>query len=122
MAPRDVARAINIGRVAIGAGLVLAPGLAARGWVGADADRPAVAVLARALGVRDLVLGAMALHTMDRPEVGPRWLRTLAAVDAVDLAATLAARRALPAHGVVLVAAMASGAAAAQAWAATSAG
>jgi hypothetical protein len=108
--------------MAIGAGLVLAPRLSTAPWLGADAGRPSVAVLARALGVRDLVLGGIALHTMDRPEVGPRWLRTLAAVDGVDLAATLAARRALPAPGVALVAAMASGAAVAQAWAATTAG
>jgi hypothetical protein len=73
-------------------------------------------VALRALGVRDVVLGAMALHTLDHPEVAPRWQRTCAAVDAVDCAATLAARSALPPVGSALVAAIAAGGAATGAW------
>jgi hypothetical protein len=118
MTGRDVARVINSGRIGLGAALLLAPRRAMRGWIGADADAPGVAVLARALGVRDAVLGAIALHTIDNPQVGPRWQRTLALCDGVDLAATLAARRTLPPAGVALIVVMAGAAAGAQLWAA----
>jgi hypothetical protein len=72
-----------------------------------------VQALIRSLGVRDLVLGLIALHTLEHPQVGPRWQRTCAAVDAVDAAATLAAARDLPLSGVLATAVVAGGAAAA---------
>jgi hypothetical protein len=122
MSPRDVARILAAGRIAIGAALLAAPRPAVGMWIGRDAAAGAVAPLGRALGAREVVLGAIALHTLDSPQVGPRWLRTLAACDAVDLAATLAARRALPALGHALVVAMASAGAAGQLWAARALG
>jgi hypothetical protein len=115
---RDVARVLAFGRIAIGAGLLAAPRLTTSMWLGRDAASPAVAPLGRALGVREVVLGAMALHVLDRPEVAQRWLRALSACDVVDLAATVATRRALPAPGVMLVGALASAGAAGQLWAA----
>ena len=118
MAPRDLARLIAAGRIAIGAGLVLAPRLSTRPWIGADAGRPGAKVLARAMGSRDLVIGAIALHTLGNAQVAPRWQKAGAAVDAVDLAATLAARRELPRGGVALVVAMATCGIAGQVWAA----
>lgn len=118
MSPRTVARTIAIGRVAIGGALVVAPAFVARRWIGPDGDRQSVQVMARALGVRDLVLGLIALHTVDHPEVGPRWQRTLAACDLVDLTATVIGRSALPAAGAAGTVAMAGGAAAAELWAA----
>lgn len=118
MSPRDAARAVSLARVGLGAGLVLAPRLAGRGWLGAsEASRPATGVVLRAHGVRDAIIGAIALHTLDGA-AGPRYLRVAAVCDVVDLCATLAARRALPALGVGSVAAMAAGAVAAQVWAA----
>jgi hypothetical protein len=116
MTPRDVARAYGAGRVAIGAVALLAPRTIGRVWLGAAADTPAGGVAMRALGVRDVVLGAIALHTLDNPEVGPRWQRTCAAVDAVDCAATAAARDALPSVGSALVTAIAAAGAATGAW------
>ncbi|HEX8156922.1 MAG TPA: hypothetical protein VF526_06005 [Solirubrobacteraceae bacterium] len=118
MTGRDVARVINTGRIALGAALMLAPRLAARGWIGQDADAPGVTALARGLGVREAVLGAMGLHTMDNPQVGPRWQRTLALCDGVDLAATLAVRRSLPRAGVALIVVLAGSATGGQLWAA----
>jgi hypothetical protein len=118
LSPRDVARVVAAGRVAVGAALLIAPRLSTRLWLGSDAVRPGVRVIARALGVRDLTSGIVALHTIDAPDVGARWLRTLAAIDAVDFAATLAARRDLPRGGVALVAAMAGAGVAGQLWAA----
>ena len=118
MSPRGVARAVNLGRVGLGIGLVLAPRLAGRGWLGDEAARPATGAVLRAHGSRDAVIGAIALHTLGDDRVGPRWLRTAAICDGVDLWATLAARRALPPSGVAAISAMAAGAVVAQVWAA----
>ncbi|HEX8083810.1 MAG TPA: hypothetical protein VF529_05930 [Solirubrobacteraceae bacterium] len=96
MNPRDAARALAFGRIAFGAAAVLAPRLAAGGWVGADGRTSGATVLTRALGARDVLMGAMVLHTIDNPEVAPRWLSATAACDAVDLAATAATRDDLP--------------------------
>jgi hypothetical protein len=109
---------IASGRIAVGAALMVAPRVSTRAWLGDDAERPGTQVVARAMGVRDLVTGGIALHTLGNPDIGPRWQRTLAGVDAVDLLATLAARRALPRTGVALVVAMASVGIAGQLWAA----
>jgi hypothetical protein len=116
MAPREVARVLNAGRIAIGLGLVIAPRLAARAWIGAEADGPGTQAVARAHGIRDALLGAIALHTLDSPQVAPRYQATLAICDAVDLGATLAARRSLPWTGTVLVGAMAATGVAGQLW------
>ena len=69
------------------------------------------AALARALGVRDVLLGAMVLHTVDHPEVAPRWLAATAACDAVDFAAGAAVRSELPRVRGALGMAVAGGAA-----------
>jgi hypothetical protein len=54
-----IARGLAVNRITFGVGMVLAPGLYARAWVGADAaGEDTTKVLARALGARDLVLGA----------------------------------------------------------------
>src|SRR3954449_3046007 len=102
MDPRDVARVYGAGRVAVGAALLLAPRRLGRVWLGRPADTPAGAVAMRALGLRDAVLGAMALHPLHHPQGAPRWERHRAAVDAVHLAATAAARSALPPVGSAL--------------------
>ena len=116
MNPRDVGRAYGIGRAVFGAAMLLAPRLALRPFLGSAASEPAVGVAVRAAGVRDLVLGMMALHTLDHPEVAPRWQRTLGAIDAVDGLAVLAARDALPSAGVAAFVAIAAGGAATGAW------
>jgi hypothetical protein len=109
MAPRDVVRAINAGRVALGVGLLVAPRRSGRGWIGDDARLPGVAVVARAHGSREVLLGGLALHTAANARFAARMQHALAAVDAVDLVATLAARRSLPrtSIGVGLIAAIA---------------
>lgn len=107
MSPRTIARTIAAGRVAVGLGLLVAPRAVGRQWIGDDADRPGTTVMIRGLGARDLILGLLALHTVDHPQVGPRYQRTMVVCDAVDLGATLAVRDALPpaaVAGTVLVA------------------
>jgi hypothetical protein len=106
------AKALAIGRMAFGAAIVVAPGLT-QGWLGTHAESPAVQSLARMLGARDFVLGMIALHTAEHPEVGPRWQATCASVDCVDLLATVAGREDLPAAGVLGTVLLAGGAAAA---------
>ena len=108
MSPRDAARGYAAGRAALGAGLLLAPRLFDAPWLGAVARTPGGKVALHALGVRDVIIGAIALHTVDHPEVAPRWQRTCAVADAIDLAATVAARPALPRLGSALVAAIAA--------------
>jgi hypothetical protein len=114
MNPRLGARVLAGGRVVFGAALLVAPRQVGGSWLGKEyAERPAVRALARSIGIRDLVLGMIALHTVDHPDVGPRWLATCAVVDSVDLAATVAARSDLPKAGVAGTALVAGGAAAA---------
>jgi len=104
-------RAIAAGRIGAGLALLLAPGRVSRAWVG-DLG-PGALALSRAVGIRDLVMGAITLHTIDHPQVGPRWVATCALADAVDGAASLAARRALPPAGALGVPMIGLGAAAA---------
>jgi hypothetical protein len=106
------------GRVAIGAALLLAPRLSLGMWIGRDAAAGAVAAPARALGIREVALGPMALHVIEEPGVGAGLLRTLALCDGVDLLATLALRGTLPPAGRALIVAMAGAGVAGQLWAA----
>jgi hypothetical protein len=101
-------RAIAAGRVATGLGAMLAPRRIAKAWIGDDG--PGAEAVMRALGVRDLVMGAITLHTIDHPQVGPRWVATCALTDLVDGAATWAVRGALPRTGSIGVPAAAFGA------------
>lgn len=125
MDARLLAGVISAGRVAFGVGLIAAPGRMARGWVGAVADDEAAGVITRGLGGRDVLLGAIALHTVaprglgpltpsDNPRMAARMQLACALADAIDLAAGVAARRALPARGVAATVALAGGAVVAQ--------
>ena len=110
MRARELARFTAACRIAIGSGFVAHPGLAMRPWLGRDAGRPAVRLLARALGARDLVLGVGTLAALeDRPSLR-RWLRAALVADAADFLVTLLERRHLPSGGRELVLAIAAGA------------
>jgi hypothetical protein len=117
MSPLLVARLIGAGRVLVGIALVADPKRVTQGWVGADADREGTQVLARALGVRDFLLGFLALHVAGQPGVGKRTVTAIAVCDVVDGAATVAARKSLPKAGVAGIGALAFGSAIAQVWA-----
>jgi hypothetical protein len=95
--------------MAIGAALLVAPRLIGPMWVGDDGERPVVKLLARALGVRDLVVGLGTAVALDRGAPVRGWLEGAAAADTVDFVATLAARDSIPQNGrrgVLLVAAV----------------
>jgi hypothetical protein len=100
---------IAIGRIAIGAGLIVAPERAARGWVGRDAGRPGTQVLGRGLGVRDVALGVGGLLALRRGEDATAWLQGAAFADAVDLGATVVAGSDLPIAGRIGTVVMAGG-------------
>jgi hypothetical protein len=89
-----LARNQAVNRIAMGTGLVLAPGLLARVWVGSRASEEHAKVLARSLGVRDLALavaGVLAVREGDR-----EWLRRAfaaqAVADAIDFVVLVAGR------------------------------
>ena len=97
------------GRMVVGAALLLAPGWAGRRWIGEPADDPAVKVLTRALGVRDLVIGLGAVIALDRGAPARGWFEAAALSDAVDLVGTLLARDAIPSGTRKAVAMIAGG-------------
>lgn len=97
---RQLVRALAAGRVAAGAALAVAPGLAGRAWIGPAASRPRVKVMVRATGGRDLALGLGTLRALERGGDVRSWVVLSAACDAVDATATLLAVRALGGRAV----------------------
>jgi hypothetical protein len=97
MEPRHLALAHARGRMLVGAAFVLAPGLAGRHWIGGDAARRSVKVLARAFGARDLALGLGVVIALDRGAPVRGWIEGGALSDAVDVSATLLAGDSIPA-------------------------
>ncbi|MGH9183596.1 MAG: hypothetical protein ACRDZ9_07290 [Acidimicrobiales bacterium] len=106
---RSLARLLATGRVAVGGLVLLVPGATA-GWVGPVAREPGARALARALGVRDLLLGVLTLRALDREAPVGALVRAGVAADAVDLAATVLSYRHLPRRSRVAVAAASAGA------------
>ena len=117
MVLRTVATVFSAARVGYGSGLVVAPGLFARLWIGRGARDPSTQLMARGLGIRDVVLGGGGLLAMRRSDIGRVrwWFAAQAVSDTVDGFATLAARSALPqtARRALAAGAFASGALAA---------
>jgi hypothetical protein len=110
-----LARGLALNRISFGAGLIVAPKLYARTWIGsAGAEDDRAKLLARALGARDLVLGTgglLALRDGDEPRAR-QWFLAQGISDAVDLVATLAAGRDVPAPARAFAAIVAAGSAA----------
>ena len=99
------------GRVGYGAGLVLAPRAFARVWVGSRSRDPRTQVVIRAMGIRDLALGAGTLQALTGSGDAQPWLAAQGASDLVDLLATASAGGALPLTTRVGVGAVAAGSA-----------
>lgn len=104
---RTLAGGLASARLALGVVAYVAPAVPARPWVGDASGTVPVKVLARALGARDIALGAGAILALrrDRPLRG--WIEAGAMADAGDVAATLISFGSLPRFGrwAVLVAA-----------------
>jgi hypothetical protein len=114
--PREIAIAQARGRMAVGAAFFLAPGLAARTWVGEDAGRASSKLLARAFGIRDLALGLGVVIAIDRGAPVRGWLEASALSDAGDFWASLLGREAVPGISRLGVLALGAGSAATAAW------
>jgi hypothetical protein len=96
MEPRDLALWHARGRQLVGAAFVLAPGLAGRVWIGNDASRRPVKVLARAFGARDLALGLGVVIALDRGAPVRGWIEAGVLSDSIDTAASLLAGNSIP--------------------------
>lgn len=116
MEPRTVARAIALGRVAIGAALAAVPGRAGAGWIGDVSRRPGAQVALAAVGARDVALGLGTAWAVGGGDGAKPWLLASAGADMVDLLATLRHRDALSTGAVIGVGVLAGGSAAAGLW------
>jgi hypothetical protein len=114
MTPRQGATMLAVGRAVLGVAVLAAPERVTTGWLGSEhASHPVVQDLARSLGARDVALAIATLRTLDDPVASSHVQAACAAVDTVDALATILARKALPAKGVLGTLAVAGGAAAA---------
>ncbi len=91
MEPRESALLLARARIAVGAAFVLFPSLAGRMWIGSDAARRPVKVLARAFGARDLAIGLGVVIALDRGTPARGWIEAGVLSDAIDTAASLLA-------------------------------
>lgn len=110
MDPLKLARSIAVGRIVFGALMLFVPNtVLAR----ASAERPGPLVwLARAFGIRDIVLGLGALRSLAEPEPDASWVRMGAVADTSDAVAAIVWREELGAMGTVSTLALAVPAAA----------
>lgn len=106
---RALARALGVGRVALGAVAMVLPQLPLRPWVGEAAGDRAARLLARALGGRDIALGLGVLLALSHDAPVRGWVEAGGVADAGDVAVTLAHLRSLPRRGRWLVVAAATG-------------
>lgn len=88
--PKDLARALSLARIGIGAFAFLAPRKLARSWTGHEGDMVAAPMAMRGLGIRDIALGLGTLLALDRGKGAQGWLEACALADAGDVVSTLA--------------------------------
>lgn len=98
---RTLSTAVAVGRVGIGAAMLAAPARFGRPWLGAAAETGGGGVAVRALGARDLALGALTAAALGGRLSSPAVLVAASGFcDLADGAALLAARREVPPAGV----------------------
>ncbi len=103
-------RMLAVGRIGVGAALVIVPRVAGRGWFGDVVDSPGAKVAIRALGIRDLALGLGTYRALETDTDAESWVNLGIACDAVDAAATALALRDLPTMGAMRAIAVAASA------------
>lgn len=90
-------------RLAIGSALVIAPKFAGGIWVGENGGGKGIDVFARAIGARDVVLGARTLAAVRAEAPAKHFLKLGFAADAADAVATALAFKTLsPARRVAM--------------------
>ncbi|MDA8342102.1 MAG: hypothetical protein M0007_07760 [Actinomycetota bacterium] len=96
-AARALARIVATGRIAVGVTALLSPVVVTEPWIGPLARTPGVRVFARAMGGRDIALGAGTLRALSRPGDEARtWVALGGVADTVDLLATVFSFSQLP--------------------------
>jgi hypothetical protein len=110
MNDRSLARSIAVGRILFGALMLLVP-QAVLSRVAEDGPGPLV-WMARAFGIRDMVLGVGAWRSLGEPEPDPSWVRMGAVADTSDIVAALVWRKELGPLGTASTLALAVPAAA----------
>ena len=94
---RILAAVISLGRFLIGIVFIARPKIMDQGWIGKQARLPGPQLLSRAVGARDLTLGAGGLQAVVRNDgSAQQWLAAAAVCDAVDFGATYGAGRGIP--------------------------
>jgi hypothetical protein len=116
MDARSLARLQALGRLGLGAGLVLAPSVFAGGWVGGVADRREGQALSIAAGARDVAIALGALRALGDGRGASGWVQAGVLADAADAFATWRARDSLPPLAAPAVLALATGSAALGLW------
>jgi hypothetical protein len=97
MSKRTLAKLLALNRIQYGLGMIFTPERNAKVWVGGRAARRTpTKVLAQALGVRDVVLGAGALVALRDTDEARRWFTALAVADGVDIPVTALAGDEIP--------------------------
>jgi hypothetical protein len=100
---RATAKAIAMGRMALGLSYSLAPGLALRLWPGqGSAGEPAARFLARSTGVRDLAIGIGTFLALQKDAPVRGWMEAGMLADAGDAVAVVLGFRTLPRARAVL--------------------
>jgi hypothetical protein len=116
MDARGIAKQVAYGRIAIGAALLVKPGLLTRAWIGPVSESPGGRVLSVTFGARDLAVGAGTAYALHAGRDARPWLLASAFTDTVDAVATFAARRSLPSPGAQGTIALAAAGAALGLW------
>jgi hypothetical protein len=116
MDPRTIARLIALGRVAIGAGLISAPGRMGERWVGSASRSSGTQAVLTAVGARDVALGLGTAWALGGGDAARPWLLAGILADAADLAATIRHREAMSTGALVGVGVLAGGSAALGLW------
>jgi hypothetical protein len=114
-----VARAVAAGRLAFGVGMMAAPAKVMGPWIGeSEAARPAMDMVIRAFGAREILLGFLGVHVAGTAGVGKRTIGAMSLLDLTDLTMTIVHRNSLPKAALPVVVGVAGGAVASQVWAA----
>lgn len=108
---RVTVRAVLLARVAYGVALVATPRRLALRWLGEDANRAAAQVALRGLGARDAILHGGAILAVQREAPVRPWLAASVVGDVIDVIATAAERRRLPAGSPLATLAVGGGSA-----------
>jgi len=98
--------AYGLARVGFGIFATSSPELLGRTWIGDESANPGAGVILRALGFRDIALGAGLTESALRGD--PRtWLAVTMLSDLGDVAATVIGRDRIDSRGVVMTSALA---------------